>query len=237
MPDREDHQVLRRIPEIAGVARDDCSDLQQRRSSKGTKVGGAGMANADPERALPIEERLRLAATFADRARVMFEMWQLAGTGEGGIFDPASRLHLVADFVRWNRHAHLTACVAYVGILYDEDRRSISLPNLFRELGERPGARQTYLLEAERLCRGTFLARRRIRILRNKLVAHRDRDLSSAGAFARARLTVGSLAALLDTSCMIADRLLQAIDLPAVSRSLEPLKQMQSAYGALRIAE
>jgi hypothetical protein len=184
----------------------------KRLNAMGT-VGRAKVKRARPVKKIassPPPECIKLAARLTVRARIFYGIWWLY-EGSNTRTMHFDTMNQYPDFFRFDAHAHFFALVMYVAALYETRRDTVNLAAIVAR-SQHVIAHCTYE-SAKAMLEATEAVSCKVRVLRNKLFAHRSASLSYADAFRMAELTPDQLRDLISDGLHIANTLLTALGL------------------------
>ncbi len=158
---------------------------------------------------LAIEQQIDTASRMALRAHVHFDLWWLTASQEGRSRHPAIGEHW--EHLRFLQHGQLAGVVGEIHALLDDDKRTICLPAILRELERQ---RHIQLPEVARNLKAARPAFRKLQLLRNNVFAHRTAKKTYEDMFKDANIRIDQLKALIALCIGLTNELLGAIGEP-----------------------
>ncbi|HWQ94275.1 MAG TPA: hypothetical protein VN418_02080 [Gammaproteobacteria bacterium] len=158
--------------------------------------------------ALPLDERLGVAAQLVKRARISYDIWWFY---EGADTRPRilDTMNVYSEFFRFDTHAHFVSMVIHLAGLFESRNDTINFGALVKE-AEADGVSKEAVDKANALMTEVASVPSKVAILRSNLFAHRSASLSYAEAFRKADLKPDQLRDLTVIGLRIANTLLIA---------------------------
>jgi hypothetical protein len=113
------------------------------------------------------------------------------------------------DFFRFDERAHLNNLIVHLWTLFDQDDDTISLASLARD----STLQDSDKLELQSVLTSVAAPKRKIAILRNNVVAHRNNSMTYNEVFALAEVSHDEMRTLLDVARSVLNRLRTAAGL------------------------
>lgn len=158
--------------------------------------------------ALPLDERLDVAAQLVKRARIFYDIWWFY---DGADTRPRmlDTMNVYSEFFRFDTHAHFVSMVIHLAGLFESRNDTINFGALIKE-AEADSVSNEAVDRARALMTGIASVPSKVAILRSNLFAHRSASLSYEEGFRKADLKPDQLRDLTVVGLRIANTLLIA---------------------------
>jgi hypothetical protein len=154
------------------------------------------------------EQQLQAAATTLQLAWTSdLIWWRYRGKETFAAYEPVRDRFV--DFFRFDERAHLNNLIVHLWTLFDQDDDTISLASLMRD----SMLPESEKLELQAVLSSVGRSKRKIAILRNNVVAHRNNSMTYNEVFALAEVSHDEMRTLLDVARAVLNRLRMAAGL------------------------
>lgn len=189
------------------------------------------MTAKTPALPLPLEERLVIAAQQAAGAKNFWQVYWFYKNERPLIADTMNEFE---PFFRSDLQAHFYSFVAMTCAILEEGRTdTVGVRYLMRELKEK----NRLSAATESAISGKFdsiaIVQPKMRILRNKVCAHRDDSKSFLDWVKEAEITFDQMALYGDVALDVANMLSKECGLPEEEANREPLRHLKRLFNAL----
>jgi hypothetical protein len=160
-------------------------------------------------RRLPIDERLKEAAQLVSRSRIFLDIWFYFESRDTrrAIIDT---MNCFSQYFKFDAHAHFVAFIVHIAALFENRTDTINLPDLARELKQSNLISTQAAADVDALLGQADQLAPKVRILRNKLFAHRSAFLSYDEAFKEAAVKPMQMRDLTEMALKIVNYLLRS---------------------------
>lgn len=157
----------------------------------------------------PLDDRIRTAGQLVIRARIYYDLWYFYAEHENRQ-TIIETMREYSEFFRFDEYAHRFTFVVLMATLFDHDKKTISFPNLLRDIKKDGTISSEDTAIIDSLINTARPLVKKVAILRNKAYAHRNAEISVDEAHIQAGVTPNQFRELTEIALQIVNQLLKA---------------------------